>query len=690
MTISLRQDLRADLAQSFLEDVQFQRGKYYYAIGKLDPWAQTDTPPLEDIPNTPEANAAVRSSFVYAKKISPSDVSLVIPNNVWAEGVVYDEWDHTKDLRDSVFFVVTDTFAVYKCLDNAGGAASMVKPTGTSISPQRTADGYLWKYMYTIPLAKRNKFASPVFIPVQRAISDSFYNKGAIDDVVVLSGGSGYENSPATTITLSNTTSGSGASATGLTVDGVGRITGFTGLFGGSGYTAGVRIVISSLTGSGAVINAVITGGVVTGITIVEAGIGYLTTDDVIFQVGQGQLLPIVSATTGSILGVEIIDAGIGYTSAPVVTIVSGTGTGLYGAPSAVIQTVVYQGKIVRVNILNPGQNYDASSSVTISVQGDGTGAAFTPVVYNGSIQSVIIENPGIGYSSINLSVQATLQPGGTPAVLRAVLTSSDIDSDQAVIEQTTVEGAIYNIALTSHGSGYSINTYCEVTGNGVGCTASLTIIQGTVANIEVTNPGQGYSLATVKIIDPERLDENTIPDKASAYAILSPYGGHGFDAVRELFTDTLVISTTIINEVEDYAISQDFRYYGVIKNPGNLLTGAAYVGLNALCLYKCKFVDVTGLVEDEVLSLGQNKYRVAEVFSNTSEAYLQPLYNVSTTPIGQMVADADANRTYQINQVYNNIDFDKYSGNLLFISAEAPFVFSGEQFITFKTYIKF
>ena len=689
-TRSLRQDLHNNLANSFLNEIQYQRGKYFYFLGKLDKWNVSDSAPTQDIPNTQQADQDIRSSIVFAKKIAPSDVSLVIPSNKWTTGVVYDEWDNTVDMRDKKFYVVTDEFQVYKCLDNAGGVASTTNPTGTSISPFRTVDGYLWKYMYTIPVSKRNKFANPSFIPVQRALSESFYNNGAVSDATVLFSGSGYVNVPATTLSVSNTTTGSGASVTSLTVDGLGRITSVTGLNGGSGYTAGVRCTITSSTGAGAVLEAVIVAGVITGVNIVSPGIGYLATDTVHFLVGQAQLLPVVSTTTGAIVDVKIIDPGIGYESAPTLTVVSATGAGIYGNTTAVLQAVVYQGTFKRVNIIDPGIGYASNSSVTISAQGDGTGALFTPVVFGGSIIDVIVENPGSGYSNINLTVQATLAPGGEPAIIRGVISNSDIVSDQSVIEQTTIPGAIYNIKVTNGGSGYSSGTTVSIVGNGTGCTAVPTIVGGVITKITVTNFGSGYTRAEVKVTDPERIDENTILNKAVVYPCLSPYGGHGFDATSELYADTLVISTTLINEFEDFDIAQDFRYYGLIKNPRNLLRGVDYTGLSALCLFKCKFTSVTDMVEDEVLLLGQNKYRVAEIFTATNEAYLQPLDDANISPFGQFVAEVDANRTYQTTQVYNAVDFDKYSGKLLYASAETPFVFSGEQFVTFKTYIKF
>ena len=46
--------------------------------------------------------------------------------------------------------VMTDEFYVYQCLHNNNGAASTVKPTGTSPNPFKTSDGYIWKLLYTL------------------------------------------------------------------------------------------------------------------------------------------------------------------------------------------------------------------------------------------------------------------------------------------------------------------------------------------------------------------------------------------------------------------------------------------------------------------------------------------------------------------------------------------------------------
>jgi hypothetical protein len=64
----------------------------------------------------------------------------------------------TQKLENAVFYVVTDEYNVYQCLDNDNNTPSTVKPTGTTVDAIQTSDGYIWKFLYTIPIALRNKF----------------------------------------------------------------------------------------------------------------------------------------------------------------------------------------------------------------------------------------------------------------------------------------------------------------------------------------------------------------------------------------------------------------------------------------------------------------------------------------------------------------------------------------------------
>ena len=112
----------------------------------------TDTTPLTPVDSVSDEFYAF-DDMLAAKRITTSDVSFAIPRRNWTTGTIYDYYRHdyghfvtgstssvqtansgATTLFDSNFYVMTDDFNVYKCLDNNGDSASTVKPTGTSTS----------------------------------------------------------------------------------------------------------------------------------------------------------------------------------------------------------------------------------------------------------------------------------------------------------------------------------------------------------------------------------------------------------------------------------------------------------------------------------------------------------------------------------------------------------------------------
>ena len=66
-------------------------------------------------------------------------------------------------LFDSNFYVMTDDFNVYKCLDNNSDAASTAKPTHINIYFINWRR-YKWKYMYTLSASQQTNFLSTDFM----------------------------------------------------------------------------------------------------------------------------------------------------------------------------------------------------------------------------------------------------------------------------------------------------------------------------------------------------------------------------------------------------------------------------------------------------------------------------------------------------------------------------------------------
>jgi len=258
----------------------------YLFIGRPQSWASDASP---DTPvDTVEAEYYNYDDMIAMKRIQSSDVSHAILRRDWTSGKYYDIYRHNYDgsagqgvdidagtattrasLFDANFFVITDEYNVYKCIDNRNAAntvaASTTKPTGTSTTAFTTADGYTWKYMYSISAADVLKFVSTDFIPVKTlganpGSTDSYYNQylveaaavsGGISNIVVTAGGSGYTSAPTVTIT------GDGTGATATATITSAAVTSINITAAGTGYSY-VVVTLSGGAGTGAAASAIV------------------------------------------------------------------------------------------------------------------------------------------------------------------------------------------------------------------------------------------------------------------------------------------------------------------------------------------------------------------------------------------------------------------------------------------------
>jgi hypothetical protein len=684
-TSVLKPGFRVSITRSLINEIYNQRSFFYYFLGKVHPWEDDFNPP--DSLNSTQEDVDTRDNLLYLRRVVPNDVSLVTYSNEWEPNLVYEMWDHTQALQDTNFFVVNNEFNVYKCLDNNNENVSTVEPAGTPLFAFNTSDGYLWKYMYNIPAFKRRKFSSRGFIPVQRAISDTFYNRGSIEEAVVVSAGSGYTESLLTNLVVEDTRLGSGATASIASVSAEGEITGVTLTDGGSNYATvdnPASVIITTINGSGAVFELTVVDGDITGIDIIDGGLNYTLSDTIIITTEECVVRPVISRTTGSILSVSVINSGSGYTSDPTITIVEDipVGEGLYGNPKAVIKAFAFQGKVVNFTIEDPGQTYDVDTSTSIVVQGDGEGASFAPVILDGEIVDVVVENAGIGYSFINLTVIGA----GTGAVVEGVFIQSDFVSDQSIVEQSAIQGAIHAIRVTEPGNSYSSLTQIGIIGDGTGAQAVPVIENGRLIKINMIAFGSGYTRAQVVITDSIRPPSTSFTD-TEAYAILPPIKGHGFDAVEELYGNVLSVYSLLQGDAELSNIGQDYRQYGIIKNPVDLLGSRRLTDIRYFVSFDIQVSDATTIEPDDLLLNGVISYRVISKSGNLIT--VQQLSYRYEIPVGSFQRVDDPEVEYGITSVESFPTADKYSGDLLFLSNTPPFTPTAEQVVAVRTYIE-
>jgi hypothetical protein len=179
-------------ANSYLPDA---RKSYIYAfIGRNIAWnSGTEIAPFPTYSEETASDYFRRGSF--AKQVSLENASLVVERINWSSNTVYNTYNSSGN-----FYVLNSRDQIFKCLSNVSvGTASTSEPvltlSTTSLEEPyvQTADGYKWKYMYTLTSAQKQKFLSNDWMPVT-------FNKfvraaavgGSIDIVNITNSGNNY------------------------------------------------------------------------------------------------------------------------------------------------------------------------------------------------------------------------------------------------------------------------------------------------------------------------------------------------------------------------------------------------------------------------------------------------------------------------------------------------------------------
>jgi hypothetical protein len=260
--------LRINNAEQFKESVSepSPNTNLYLVYGRAIPWANDSEPPAANTSVATEYE--IWNNMIGGKRITGNEIRHVIPRYNWASDTKYIAYDHMDpNLYGSNvrFYVVTQDFNVYKCLSNNYSSNSTVEPTSISATTiSQTADGYTWKYMYTLSEEEKLNFTTSSYIPVKTIGSDdgslqwavqTDAIEGAIDTILVTNGGSGYTNVSNLSVTITGDGAGATATASINTVSNV--VSNVTVTNYGSEYTQAV-VTISGGGGTGATARAII------------------------------------------------------------------------------------------------------------------------------------------------------------------------------------------------------------------------------------------------------------------------------------------------------------------------------------------------------------------------------------------------------------------------------------------------
>lgn len=505
---------------------------------------------------------------------------------------------NAQKLEDANFYVITDDYNVYKCLDNNNNTQSSYKPTGTQLEPIKTLDGYIWKFMYNIPINLRNKFYTDEYVPVVSALTNHFYSNGTVDNIFIANKGQGY-----TSAIISVTGDGyresdpiyinearivaEGSGYVNPTIDFSPPITGASAFVAGNSInigqviyntvtydyyeavTPGVMSTVQPTHRFGTVQNGTaalkfvgtkLKGFLTTrndqnivSITLTNGGTGYTSVPTVEITDPTGiNAAATASIGSSSIQDVNIVAGGTNYVS-PTINLVGGGGVG------AIFQPVVSGGVITDVVVINGGTGYTSAPSLVVT-DSSGSGANLTAVLSGSPILGITVTNGGSGYTDPTITITGG---GGAAATADAVV-------ETGVLDEITLYGSIREVIVLNSGSGYieapdviigmPVNTI-EILNGGTGytsapdiileggggqnATAVATVSGGVITTITVTNRGIGYTNAPTVIIS---------GGGGSGAQSVAHLADGSYAVVKSKLYSDKVISTYTINPGDNYS----------------------------------------------------------------------------------------------------------------------------------------
>jgi len=268
-------------ANNFVETVENSTNSYYVVVGLANPTSpivgfgrseewDTETPnPIDNFNYTNH----ISDTTIFGKKVTSDNIRRLITRRNWTQGTKYEMYRHDYSLKkpspvtgasrlyDASYYVMNQNFDVYVCIDNGSsgisttGNASQDEPVFTDLEPSRageSGDGYIWKYLFTVPPSDIIKFDSTEYISVPsdwptatttqiqsvRENGDSTVNNNQIRKVYIDKQGFGYaQNQSGVEVDIIG--DGTGGKVV-IDTDSEGKITETNVSSGGQGYSYGM------------------------------------------------------------------------------------------------------------------------------------------------------------------------------------------------------------------------------------------------------------------------------------------------------------------------------------------------------------------------------------------------------------------------------------------------------------------
>ena len=371
-------------------------------------------------------------------------------------------------------------------------------------------------------------------------------------------------------------------------------------------------------------------------------------------------------------------------------------------------------------------------------------------------VYKVLDNNGGTAYSGSAPTSESTspFELGGYVLQYIYSPTSSEIDkylstdfipvSTDSTVSAAATDGTISSLKITA-GSSYTNGTYyAAVYGDGTSAgTSSGAIVRITVASNSIVSfgltagtdttihaGGAGYTYGTVNLASGYTFSNATLATASaiggsggSIEVIISPKGGHGSDAVKELGGHYVMMNATLAQaEGDDVTTANDFRRVGLVTDPYDYGTSTIATASTFRQTYALKLTSTSGTFDvDEKISQTSTGAigKVVEWDSSNSILYYQQErfgdYGTNGTT-GEYVAFSAANKvtgatsnaygtpdagadtavtlsggnTITFTDGYANPELAVDSGNIIYIENRKPISRASDQTEDIKLIIEF
>lgn len=309
------QNIKNKFIEEMKTDVASNTSFYYVTFGKFTEWPDDNNPPASNS-SIKEAHYEVNRNILFGKRVNENNIAYIASKKTWTANTVYDYYsDRDPDLYSKNYYVINSLNRVYKCLFNNYGGQSTIEPNLTVNNGDfNTADGYKWKYLFTVSSADRRLFSTENYFPITPNDSVTlFAEPGALHVIVVENSGNNYisangyiESSISNTqFKISNTNA---STISGAYIGSSFYI--YSG--GGTGQIAPITNYVVNSSGKFVTTNNVIRNINSTSLYRIEPRV-YITGDGF-----NAEAISSVDTTTGKITSIEVINRGFDYSYADV------------------------------------------------------------------------------------------------------------------------------------------------------------------------------------------------------------------------------------------------------------------------------------------------------------------------------------------------------------------------------------